>query len=130
MPNKDFLSENPENIEFIAKIANLRQAKKLTQRELALRVGVTEATIANWERSRSGIDWIVRVTKLCEALDCQPGDLFEQQIKPGNPSKKLPAYADLYELYLSLKKTSSDIQTSDIQIEKSWEYAAPEEGDA
>ncbi len=58
-------------------VAELRRARSLTQRELAQMVGVTEATIRNWENDRAGIDWFVRVAALCEALECSPGDLVK-----------------------------------------------------
>jgi len=59
----------------VSNVANLRKARSLTQRELAAMVGVTEATIRNWENDRAGIDWFVRVAALCEALQCSPADL-------------------------------------------------------
>lgn len=59
------------------RVAELRQLRGKTQRELALEVGVTEATLRNWERNRTGVEWLERVAKLCQALDCQPSDLIE-----------------------------------------------------
>jgi transcriptional regulator with XRE-family HTH domain len=58
-------------------IAQIREQRGLTQRQLAEVVGVTEATIANWERGRSGAEWFIRLSKLCQALECQPGDLLD-----------------------------------------------------
>jgi|GEM_PF-1731740 len=58
------------------RIAELREDKQLTQLELAQQVGVTETTIANWERGRSGIEWIDRLIHLCAALECSPEDLL------------------------------------------------------
>jgi putative transcriptional regulator len=49
----------------------------MTQRQLADLVGVTETTVRNWENNRNGVDWFVRVAKLCDALDCTPGELVE-----------------------------------------------------
>lgn len=54
-----------------SRIAALREAAQLTQRQLADRVGVTETTIANWEQGRSGIEWITRLTRLCQVLNCE-----------------------------------------------------------
>ena len=59
------------------KIAKLREKLSLTQLEVAQKVGVRESTIANWENGRSGIQWLVRLVKLCECLNCKPQDLFE-----------------------------------------------------
>jgi putative transcriptional regulator len=63
----------------VSKVAELRKRLNLTQRELALAVGVTEATIRNWENNRNGVDWFERVAKLCDLLQCSPSDLFEVQ---------------------------------------------------
>lgn len=59
------------------KIAKLREKLSLTQLEVAQKVGVRESTIANWENGRSGVQWLVRLVKLCECLNCKPQDLFE-----------------------------------------------------
>lgn len=63
----------------ISKVANLRDEAGLTQLELAQKVGVTETTIANWEKGRSGTDWFERVIRLCDALHCSAKDLLEYQ---------------------------------------------------
>ena len=60
------------------KIAELRDQANLTQLELSKLVRVTETTIANWEKGRSGLEWIERLIRLCKALNCQPEDLIEQ----------------------------------------------------
>ncbi len=60
----------------VSKISVLRIKKKLTQRQLADFVGVTESTVRNWERNRNGVEWFERIAKLCETLDCSPNDLF------------------------------------------------------
>ncbi|AFZ38303.1 helix-turn-helix domain protein (plasmid) [Stanieria cyanosphaera PCC 7437] len=62
---------------YVSNIAELRKQKKLTQRQLADLIGVDPSTIRNWERNRGGIETFMRLTKLCEALDCQPQDLFK-----------------------------------------------------
>lgn len=64
------------NWEYKPRIANLREEKQLTQLELANQVGVTETTIANWERGRSGVEWLDRLIRLCAALECTPEDLL------------------------------------------------------
>lgn len=57
-------------------IKALRRRQNLTQAELAHSVGVTEETISNWENGRRGVEWIERVARLCEALECSPRDLL------------------------------------------------------
>ncbi len=61
----------------VSKISELRQKKGLTQRELAQAIGVTETTIRNYEKGRSILEWIERVVKLCQTLDCDPQDLID-----------------------------------------------------
>jgi transcriptional regulator with XRE-family HTH domain len=68
--------------EYRPKIASLREAKQLTQLELAQLVGVTETTIANWEKGRSGIEWLDRLIRLCAALECAPEDLLSYIPQP------------------------------------------------
>lgn len=70
-----------------SKIAELRDQAELTQLELSKIVGVTETTIANWEKGRSGLDWIDRVIKLCDALNCDPEDLIESDSTDLPPEK-------------------------------------------
>lgn len=61
----------------VSRVAELRTAAGLTQRELAILVGVTETTIRNLERNRNGVEQLERVAKLCKALNCGPADLIE-----------------------------------------------------
>ncbi len=68
-----------ENKKPISKIASLREQRGLTQLALSQTVGVTENTIANWEKGRSGVDLIEKLIKLCEALECELKDLIEYE---------------------------------------------------
>lgn len=63
----------------VSKISDLRDRAGLTQLELSQKIGVTETTIQNWEKGRAGLEQIVRVIKLCEALSCKPEDLLEYE---------------------------------------------------
>lgn len=67
------------------RIAELRKAAGLTQLQLSQRVGVTETTIANWERGRGGLDWIVKLIRLCDALNCNLKDLIEDPATAAAP---------------------------------------------
>jgi transcriptional regulator with XRE-family HTH domain len=60
----------------VSNVAILRERAKLTQRELADLVGVTESTIRNLERNRNGIEQIERVVRLCKALNCNADELI------------------------------------------------------
>lgn len=74
--------ENVENTLFSQdygpslRIAELRKNRGLTQLDLANIVGVTETTIANWEKGRTGADWILKLALLCTALECSLDDLI------------------------------------------------------
>jgi transcriptional regulator with XRE-family HTH domain len=59
------------------KIAALRTKAGLTQLELAIAMGVDPSSIRNIEKGRAGIDQIVRIIKLCRALECSVEDLLE-----------------------------------------------------
>lgn len=61
----------------ISRVAQLREEAGLTQLELSQLLEVTENTVANWEKGRSGLEWIERVIKLCKIFDCTPEDLIE-----------------------------------------------------
>ncbi|GAB4478720.1 MAG: hypothetical protein OHK0037_40780 [Elainellaceae cyanobacterium] len=67
------------------RIAELRKAAGMTQLQLSQRVGVTETTIANWERGRGGLDWIVKLIRLCDALGCDLKDLIENPATAAAP---------------------------------------------
>jgi transcriptional regulator with XRE-family HTH domain/mannose-6-phosphate isomerase-like protein (cupin superfamily) len=59
-------------------IAKLRQRKGLTQLELAKAVGVSENTIANWEKGGAS-KWIDHLKTLCKVLNCDLDDLETDQ---------------------------------------------------
>jgi transcriptional regulator with XRE-family HTH domain len=84
----------------ISNIAQLREQAGLTQRELSLILGVTETTIANWERGRSGLDWIERLIKLCKALNCNLEDLItEESDGTGGSDEAEPSFDELRQMY-------------------------------
>ncbi|MGD1921657.1 MAG: helix-turn-helix domain-containing protein [Pleurocapsa sp.] len=58
-------------------IARLREAKGLTQAELARAIDSDVSTVRNLEKNRSGVKAIQRIVKLCQALDCSVEDLIE-----------------------------------------------------
>ncbi len=61
----------------MSQIAELREAKGLTQSQLARAIDVDISTIRNLERNRSGIQAIERVIQLCEILECEAKDLLK-----------------------------------------------------
>jgi transcriptional regulator with XRE-family HTH domain len=64
----------------LSKIAELRTKVRLTQLELADHMGVSEVTIGNWERGRSGDLEIERVARLAATLECTMHDLLTKNI--------------------------------------------------
>lgn len=66
-----------EKMKPVSQIAELREQMGLTQLELGQLLDVTENTIANWERGRSGLEWIDRVIKLCRLFNCSPEQLVK-----------------------------------------------------
>jgi transcriptional regulator with XRE-family HTH domain len=52
----------------------LRVKKKLTQKELAEKIGVTEATISKWERGKSFPD-VPKIDKLAEIFGVRYSDI-------------------------------------------------------
>jgi transcriptional regulator with XRE-family HTH domain/mannose-6-phosphate isomerase-like protein (cupin superfamily) len=71
-------------------IARLREKAGLTQAELAQLVGVSENTIANWEKG-GATKWIDNLNRLCSTLKCNLADLNPQsQLAKQHQSKELP----------------------------------------
>jgi transcriptional regulator with XRE-family HTH domain len=83
----------------ISNIGQLREQAGLTQRELSLILGVTETTIANWERGRSGLDWIERLMKLCKALNCNLEDLVTEEVDEAASDEPEPTFDELRQMY-------------------------------
>jgi transcriptional regulator with XRE-family HTH domain len=84
----------------ISNIAELREKAGLTQRELSSILGVTETTIANWERGRSGLDWIERLIKLCRTLNCDLEDLVTEGPDTGaKDDEPEPTFDELRQMY-------------------------------
>ena len=51
--------------------------RKMSVTELSTRVGITLANISILKNGKAKAVKISTLLKLCEALDCQPGDLLE-----------------------------------------------------
>ncbi len=97
----------------ISNIGELREKAGLTQRELSLILGVTETTIANWERGRSGLDWIERLIKLCQALDCDLEDLVTEESDGVDEADEAePTFDELRQMYKAGKLMRSQSLTS------------------
>lgn len=51
--------------------------RKMSVTELSKRVGITMANISILKNGKAKAVKVTTLAKLCEALDCQPGDLLE-----------------------------------------------------
>lgn len=75
------------------RLRQLREAAGLTQIQLALRVGVTQGTIANWERG-ARLPQLENLVRISNILGCGIDELLglgaAQEPAPG-PEYKIPA---------------------------------------
>lgn len=60
--------------------------RKMSVTELSERVGITMANISILKNGKAKAIKISTLTKLCAALDCQPGDILEFRKGDNNPS--------------------------------------------
>ncbi len=63
--------------EIIFNIDVMLARRKMSLTELSSRVGITLANMSILKTGKAKAVKISTLAKLCEALDCQPGDLFE-----------------------------------------------------
>lgn len=69
--------------EIIFNIDIMLAKRKMSVTELADRVGITLANMSILKNGKAKALKISTLVKLCEALDCQPGDLLEYREAPG-----------------------------------------------
>ena len=63
--------------EIIFNIDVMLAKRKMRVTELSQRVGITMANISILKNGKAKAIKVSTLAKLCEALDCQPGDLLE-----------------------------------------------------
>ena len=63
--------------EIIFNIVVMLAKRKMSLNELSQRVGITPANMSVLKTGKARAVRISTLTKLCEVLDCQPGDLLE-----------------------------------------------------
>ena len=63
--------------EIIFNIDVMLAKRKMSLNELSQRVGITPANMSGLKTGKARAVRISTLTKLCEVLDCQPGDLLE-----------------------------------------------------
>jgi putative transcriptional regulator len=57
--------------------------RKMRSRELAERIGITEANVSLLKSGRVKGVRFETLEKICEVLDCQPADILEYRPDPG-----------------------------------------------
>ena len=63
--------------EIIFNIDIMLAKRKMSVTELSERVGITMANISILKNGKAKALKVTTLAKLCEALDCQPGDILE-----------------------------------------------------
>ena len=58
--------------------------RKMKLQDLAEKVGITPANMSILKTGKAKAVRISTLARLCEALDCQPGDILEYRAKPEN----------------------------------------------
>ena len=69
--------------EIIFNIDVMLARRKMSLTELAQRVGITPANMSILKTGKAKAVRISTLAALCEALDCQPGDLLEYRNEAG-----------------------------------------------
>ena len=73
--------------EIIFNIDVMLAKRKMSVTELAERVGITIANMSILKNGKAKALKISTLIKLCEALDCQPGDLLEYRRQEDHEEK-------------------------------------------
>ena len=81
---------------FGTKLRSARKAKKLTQKELAVKIKAAHNSISNWENDQNMPDPDT-IQNLCWALDVQPNYFFSVELAAPAPQAQTPS-KDLFEL--------------------------------
>ena len=78
LPEEDAPGEIVFNIDVMLAI------RKMSVSELAERVGITLANMSILKTGKAKAVKVSTLAKICEALECQPGDILEYRKKGGN----------------------------------------------
>ena len=70
------------NGEIIFNIDVMLAKRKMSVTELSERIGITIANVSVLKHGKARALKISTLCKLCEALDCQPGDILEYRQNP------------------------------------------------
>lgn len=86
-------AEIPESAATCIKVRldELLQARNMTLAELSRRVGVTMVNLSILKNGRARAIRFSTLSRICEVLDCQPGDLLTWHDEPDSPEYRRPA---------------------------------------
>jgi transcriptional regulator with XRE-family HTH domain len=73
----DIMAAKTAQLVYVSNIATQRKNAGMTQRELAIALEMTEASVQNWESGRAGVTHLQRIVALCDLLDCPVESLVE-----------------------------------------------------
>ena len=90
-------------------ISRIRKARKMTQKDLAARLGCTDAAVSNYERAIRGLEYET-LLKISEALDCTVDDLVDPNLV-FEPKARMPITEEereLIEIFRKLNPSNKD----------------------
>ena len=68
-----------------ARLVELREAKGLTQTDIALQLGKPQSYVSKYERGERRLD-IVELIAVAKTLGVDPAQLCSERMRPANPS--------------------------------------------
>jgi len=83
----------PDDHAIVIRLDRLLAAKGMTLTELSERVGVSVVNLSILKNGHARAIRFSTLTRLCQALDCQPGDLLSHD-GAGIPARRQPAPND------------------------------------
>ena len=103
-------------MEFCENLRRLRTAKRMTQKELAERLGVRRQTIVDWEKPCSIRPDFLNLVGLVTVLDCSWDELMEGEVQRVRQSN--PEWDRCKGLVAGLRILSNAIKTVNADIDK------------
>ncbi len=82
--NEMILPEDDTAGEIVFNIDVMLAIRKMSVSELAERVGITLANMSILKTGKAKAVKVSTLAKICEALECQPGDILEYRKKGGD----------------------------------------------
>jgi len=97
-------------------IRRIRMARHMTQKELAKRLGCTDAAVSNYERSARRLDYEL-LLRISEALSCTVSDLVADSIV-FEASERMPISENEQQLILMYRKLNQPNQDNTMEYMK------------